>query len=251
MRTKTKLSRITAVHYVKLVYRSALFVAALVLYVMGKVLHHDGPFLGFQHEIWLLITIFVVYAVEMILRLFPSKVESMGCQKQFKCNYIATGETKPKRMSWKRTFAVAVAWLGMNGAIGALYLLGIIDKGILVLVSLCYGIGDMICILFFCPFQTWFLKNRCCSDCRIYNWDFPMMFTPFVFIPFSWFTAPLLGLSLIILVRWEITLHVHPERFSSNTNAYASCAHCEEKLCHHKKQLKGYWKKNRARIWGK
>ena len=252
MKTKTKLSTISAAHYVKLVYRSALLIAALVVYIIGKVQHYEGGLLGFAHENWLLAVIGTVYAVEMILRLFPSKIDSMGCEKQFKCNYIPTGEEKPRLMSWKRTFVVASAWFALNGAIGALYFLGIIDTGVLILVSLAYGICDMICILFFCPFQTWFMKNRCCADCRIYNWDFPMMFTPYVFIAHkSVFTAVLLGLSLIILIRWEITLHVHPERFASNTNAFATCAHCKEKLCHHKKQLKGYWKKNKAHIWGK
>ena len=38
----------------------------------------------------------------------------------------------------------------------------------------------VICILFYCPFQMWFLKNRCCVNCRIYNWDYAFLFTPFL-----------------------------------------------------------------------
>ena len=99
----------------------------------------------------------------------------------------------------------------------------------------------MICILFFCPFQTWFMKNRCCAVCRIYNWDFAMMFTPYLFIP-NGYTWSLLGMSLLLLIRWEITVHRHPERFAENTNAALSCKNCEEKLCHHKKQLQHLWR---------
>ena len=64
----------------------------------------------------------------------------------------------------------------------------IIDEGVLWLVCLFYGVCDMICILFFCPFQSWFLKNKCCCTCRIYNWDYAMMFTPLFFI-YLWTNA--------------------------------------------------------------
>ena len=58
----------------------------------------------------------------------------------------------------------------------------------------------------------------------------------------------LLAMSLILLARWEITYHLHPERFSIWTNAGMSCRTCKEKLCHHKKQLQGFWKKNKELI---
>jgi hypothetical protein len=94
----------------------------------------------------------------------------------------------------------------------------------------------MICILFFCPFQTWFLKNKCCAACRIYNWDYAMMFTPLFFVrrDYAW---SLLVLSVALLIRWEITFYRHPERFSENTNEYLQCKNCQERLCSHKKQL--------------
>ena len=93
-----------------------------------------------------------------------------------------------------------------------------------------------ICILFFCPFQTWFMKNKCCGSCRIYNWDYAMMFTPLFFVRenYAW---SLLVLSIALLVRWEVTFYLHPERFSENTNEYLMCRNCTERLCAHKKQL--------------
>ena len=65
---------------------------------------------------------------------------------------------------------------------GTLYFLNVIDLGIVVIISLAFSVCDLICILFFCPFQTWMMHNRCCTTCRIYNWDFAMMFTPLIFI---------------------------------------------------------------------
>lgn len=235
--TKTsKISKTSHMHGIKLIERSVLFVSALTLYVINRIQNTEEVFGGYENLFWLLAVIWLLYAVEMILRFFPSRLESPGCQKQFARNYRSTGEEKPRLQSWKRTFVVAAVWLVLNAVIGVLYKTEIIDAGILVLISLAYGVCDMICILFFCPFQTWFMKNRCCTDCRIYNWDFAMMFTPYVFIP-SLYTWSLLGMSLLLLLRWEITYHRHPERFAANTNACLSCKNCSERLCSHKKQL--------------
>ena len=61
-----------------------------------------------------------------------------------------------------------------------------------------------------------------------------MMFTPLLFIR-SFYTWSLLLLGIALLVKWEITVRRHPERFSVTTNAALSCAACTEKLCRHKK----------------
>ncbi|MBP3387300.1 MAG: hypothetical protein J6L23_02085 [Clostridia bacterium] len=240
---KIKLSPTSTLHYLKLVYRTMLFLIAAVIYIYGRV-KNNNVFDELNSLPWIMGVIWVIYAVEIALRFFPSKLESMGCQKQFTKNYIPTGETTPIIQSWKRTVAVAAVWLALNGAIGVLYYTKVIDAGILILISLAYAVCDMICILFFCPFQTWIMKNKCCTVCRIYNWDFPMMFTPLVFIP-SLYTWSLLFLSLVLLVRWELSVHLHPERFSEKTNACLNCKNCTEKLCHHKKQLKSFIKNNR------
>lgn len=236
---KTQLSLISTVHFLKLAYRSILFALALGMYVIGRGRESREIAQGFAYEKLLMGIIWVAYAAEMVFRFFPSKTESMGCQKQFEKNYRPTGRTEPKLQSWKRTFAVAAVWLILNAFIGALYYASVFDQGILLLISLAYGVCDMICILFFCPFQTWIMKNRCCTVCRIYNWDFAMMFTPYVFIP-GLYTWSLLALSLLLLARWEITVRKHPERFSDRTNASVSCINCKEKLCHHKTQLKSF-----------
>ncbi len=244
---KIKLSVISSLHYFKLFFRSCLFVAALVLYMINRD-EIDAPFGDGARMPFILGFIWIVFAVEMVLRMFPSKLESMGCQKQFKRNYKPTKEgAKPVNQSGIVTFAVFAAWVALNAMIGILYYAHIIDEGILLLVALFYSVCDMICILFFCPFQTWFMKNRCCASCRIYNWDYAMMFTPFFFVPHT-YTWSLLGLALILLVIWEISYKLHPERFSEYSNSCLSCANCKEKLCHHKTQLRVFWKKNKKRV---
>ena len=236
-----KLTSTTTLHYVKLVLRSILFVGALTLYILNFAISEEFV----KYLYCFLAIVWILYAVEIFLRLFPSKIESPGCQKQFKKNYIQINtDFKPNVQSWQRTFFAFLSWIILNGIIGILYFVGIITQEILILISLAYGVCDMICILFFCPFQTWIMKNRCCTTCRIYNWDFAMMFTPFIFIP-NWYTWSLLGLSLVLLLRWELSIKRHPERFATNTNEYIACKNCTEKLCSHKKQLQGFIKKHK------
>lgn len=233
---KRRVTLVCGFHYVKLVYRSLLFIAAILLYTVTRVGGATLPAYFPTLLQWGLILIWLVYAAEMICRFFPSRLESPGCQKQFKRNFRPTEETQPILPARKGTVTVALVWLALNAVIGVLYFTHIIDVGILLLISLFYGVCDMICILFFCPFQMWFMKNRCCTVCRIYNWDFAMMFTPLLFIPHT-YTWSLLAMSLTILLRWELTLWLRPERFAENTNACLSCKNCDEKLCLHKRHI--------------
>ncbi len=247
--TKTvKFSPIYLLHYVKLAWRSILFIAATVFYIRARINGTDTSFDKLEDKPLILLLIWCVFTLEMAIRFFPSKYESMGCQKQFKRNYKPISENRPPVIQQKRiTILVAALWLALNGAIGLIYFLGLIDQGILLLIALAFSICDIICILFFCPFQTWIMKNKCCTSCRIYNWDFAMMFTPLVFIP-SVYTYSLVILSLALLIKWELHVKFNPERFSEHTNACLSCAVCTEKLCHHKKQLQDFLIRNKDRL---
>lgn len=237
---RRKISIISTWHYIKLVFRSILFLAAAILYFSAR---GQGivRFETVQDYPFLLRLIWIIFVVEMIARCFPSRMESMGCQKQFVRNYVPVenSDVREFAVSWKITLAMVVAWGALNGLIGILFFIGVIDEGILLLIALAYSVCDMICILFFCPFQTWFMKNKCCGTCRIYNWDYAMMFTPFLFIRHA-YTWSLLGMALVLLVIWEVLYHLHPERFYDGTNQSLMCANCQEKLCHHKKQLRQF-----------
>ena len=241
MRKRNPLTAVSALHYLKLMYRSALFVALLVWYILQRTRGGEGIIISLESRPVILLVLCTLYTVEMIFRFFPSRLESPGCQKQFAKNYIKSGNTEITIQDNNGTVLVLLVWIGFNGIFGALYMAGILDDGIMLLISCAYSVCDMICILFFCPFQTWFLKNKCCSTCRIYNWDYAMMFTPLFFVakPYTW---GLLGLSLVLLIRWEITFYRHPERFSERTNDYLRCRNCTEKLCGHKKQLRKLWR---------
>ena len=247
MANQKKLSRISFLHYIKLIFRSLLFLATLAVYVVKRVQGKPLSLSTISDRPLILAVVGAVFFVEMLFRFFPSNLESMGCQKQFSKNYIPREGGVRTASGWRSVLLVALAWLLLNGCIGVAYFLGWIDQGILFLIALAYSVCDMICILFFCPFQTWFMKNKCCGSCRIYNWDYAMMFTPLVFIP-GVYTYGLLGTALLLLLVWELAALLHPERFSEETNECLSCRNCKEKLCHHKRQLRHFLRRNKERL---
>ena len=238
---KKKLTPVGVWHWTRLIYRSILFLLLVYAYVRYRFVYHKPFIMGIEKMPAIIIFVWTVYVIEMIFRFFPSRIESPGCQKQFARNYIKTGETDVIVHDNNATMLVALIWIVFNGIFGALHMMGVIDDGIMILLCGAFSVCDMICIMFFCPFQSWFLKNKCCSTCRIYNWDFAMMFTPLFFVEKT-YTWSLLVLSIALLIRWEITFYRHPERFSEHTNAYLKCGNCTEKLCVHKKQLHRLWK---------
>lgn len=249
-----RISIISKLNYIRLFYRGSLLLAFLIYYILIRV--YDLPFLDFDNAWTFIVLGFITlsFVGEMIERFIPSRTSSMGSQKQHQRNYIPSGETEPEVQSWKRTLLVFMSWVTLNAIFATLYFLHIFDEGIMVLIALFYSVSDMICILYFCPFQTWMMHNRCCATCRIYNWDFAMMFTPLIFIIVtksenSYFVNPfaltLVLTSLALLLKWEITFRRHKERFSDKTNLAIRCENCKEKLCSHKKQLQRLIKKSR------
>jgi len=241
-----KLSRISAMHVFKLVFRTSLLLVALVLYIVSRANGSGDLFGGLENRPAILFIIWTVFVIEMVLRFFPSKTESMGCQKQFRGTFrpVADQDAKPQLLSTRRVIEIGAGWIGFNLLFAVLYWVKLFDAGIMLLIALAFSVCDMICILFFCPFQSWWMKNKCCTSCRIYNWDYAMMFTPLVFIP-DFFAQTLFLFGMALLVRWEITAYRHPERFSERTNDALACKNCEEKLCHHKKHLAHLAKKLR------
>ena len=249
-----KLSKTSLMHYTKLIFRSFLLLTALVIYIYDRLNGNAHLFTQLSTHPVILSFIWIIFTGEMLLRFFPSSIESRGCQKQFKKNFVPSPDNHcnspsvtAHRAPKYSLLMVMGFWVLLNGAIGALYFNHIIDKGILFLIALTYSVCDMICILFFCPFQQWMMKNKCCGTCRIYNWDFAMMFTPLIFIK-GWFTWSLVAIALLLLIQWEILYRLYPERFDEATNYHLACVNCTEKLCAHKKALQSFLAAQRSKL---
>ncbi len=233
---KRKMSAIVKLHCVKITYRAVLFLTALVIYIYNRVKNTGKIFGGLEENPWVLGGIWLLFFVEMMFRFFPSRLESPGCQKHFAKNFKCKSAERVKLTTAKTTAIAAVSWIIPNTILAILYYLKVFDLGIMYLIVFAYSVCDIICILFFCPFRLWIMKNKCCTTCRIYNWDYAMMFTPMLIVgkPYG---LSLFAIAFVLLIVWEVSVYRHPERFTEVTNASLSCANCNEKLCQYKTSI--------------
>ena len=165
-----KLTVVSTLHYIRILYRSILFILLLIGYVSYRLNMGDPITETLEKRPLIIVVTWLVFMIEMVFRFFPSRYESPGCQKQFAKNYIKSGNTQVVVQDNNAVIVILLVWIVLNAAFGALHMRGILDDGIMILLCSAYSVCDMICILFFCPFQSWLMKNKCCSTCRIYNW---------------------------------------------------------------------------------
>lgn len=132
----------------------------------------------------------------------------------------------------KEILPVAVFWILLTAVVGIFLIqMGWMSSEVVALWMLFFFWFDMVCVVLWCPLQVIFMKNRCCATCQIFNWDAIMVATPLIFA-WSWQSAILLIVSVVVLLRWEVRAFFHPERFAEETNASLSCANCKEQLCY-------------------
>ena len=129
-------------------------------------------------------------------------------------------------------------WAAAHAGIFLLYARQAAGKRFLVCLAAFYGVCDLICVLFFCPFRAWLMRNRCCVTCRIYDWDYLMMCTPLFLVPGIPAQSACI-LSGVIFLRWEITYLRRRERFFESSNEALGCARCQGHLCRYKRAIAG------------
>lgn len=204
--------------------------------------------LSVLHILWLL---YLWYMLEKLLPLKNRKPK--GCMKYQKSEFQPTkeymawqknlkdGNRESKKTEFEQAYQkqrkwynkgagiVLICWVLVAVAIGVLHGLDILTNRLLLIGSCLFYIGDLVCILFWCPFQAVLMKNRCCTQCRIYNWDTMLLILPIMFIP-GFYSYSLCLPALINVGIWEVTRLVHPERYYPVSNANLQCANCEGEL---------------------
>ena len=178
----------------------------------------------------------------MILHIFPNNRLTMALRKSRQETYqprepydeleLLRFVQDQNRKAWR----VLLIWLCMNAVWGLLYLFQVIGDAELLMLSVFYFLCDYICILFFCPFQTFVMGNKCCVNCRIFDWGHFMMFTPMLFIR-NFFSWSLFFTSVVVLIHWELLYAAHPERFWFGSNETIRCENCRDKTCQWKEKL--------------
>ena len=200
---------------------------------------------GFFQKLSLLHLLWAVWLVDMLTQLVPATkaVVALGSQKSFLKHFRPalppiTAHSLRERMvrATKRAYIVFVIWAILIAALGILYGKKIIGDLGLFWISCLFYVCDLICVLFWCPFRHFIMKNRCCTTCRIFNWDHLMMFTPLIYVG-GFYCTSLVVLSIVVFLVWEWTALRHPERFDEGTNQALKCAECTDRLCLHAKKI--------------
>ena len=99
------------------------------------------------------------------------------------------------------------------------------------MISVLFYVCDLICVLIWCPFRL-IMKNRCCTTCRIFNWDHLMMFSPLIFVGglltrSPWWCMAVGGLAGVGAVRDDVPGAV----LGTTPTRPCTCSACTDKLC--------------------
>ena len=226
----------------KFAIRIAIFFGVLAFYLKDRDLMGILMNQPFWHNFTLIHFIWFIFMGLMIMHLIPNNRLSMAWKKAKETEFRPVenyDELKLLQFVQKQNIAawkVMLLWLCFNAIWGTLYLFGILTSSDLLMLTVFYFLCDYICILIFCPFQKIFMKNKCCINCRIYDWGHFMMFTPMLFIK-NFYSWSLFFTSLVVLIHWEITYAKHPERFWEGSNKTLQCINCKERTCQIKKKI--------------
>ena len=218
-------------------------IARIIVFIIGLYMYKDVQKFeilegnNFFKEFNVLHILWGVWMLDMILQIVPLKNKlALGSQKIFatrfkpiieKINYEALKNYVVT--TTKAAYKVFIIWTIVVVGIGLLYYFGLISKITVFMISIFFYVCDLICVLVWCPFRL-LMKNKCCTTCRIFNWDHLMMFAPLIFIG-GFFATSLVIMAIIAWLVWEVAVMIYPERFSELTNEASKCSECTDKLC--------------------
>lgn len=234
---KKIISPIRRRYIIRLVLRIFIFLIVLALFFRDRsqfqILYGWNFFKEFSafHLLW------IVWMFDMLAQLFPIRKEiALGSKKVFSHTFrgaekVFTKETIKKEIvaTTKSAYLVLIIWAAFIVALQLLDMHGFINDDILLLISVAFYVCDLICVLVWCPFRL-IMKNKCCTTCRIFNWDHLMMFTPLITVC-GFFSISLLLMALAVWIVWELCVLIYPERFWEGTNEALACRNCTDKLC--------------------
>ena len=224
-------------YFLRLIGRIVILIACLIMCFAFphefEILEEDNFFkrVSILHLLWL------VWVIGMIFQIIPVKNKiALGSQKLFanrfrpireKVNYAALKNYV--LTTTQAAYKVMLIWILLITAIGVLYYTNVINKLWLFMISVLFYVCDLICVLIWCPFRL-IMKNKCCTTCRIFNWDHLMMFSPLIFVG-GFFAVSLVVLAFLAWLIWELCVMIYPEQFWEMTNLSLKCCECTDKLC--------------------
>lgn len=230
-------SSVRKAYILKLAGRSIILCFCTALYFTNTeqfaILEGMNFFRGFSvfHILW------AIWMADMLWQVVPVKKHiALGSQKLFRLHFRPIREKINYHSlkhyiisTTKAAYKVFILWTVLIVVLGMLHHNNIADDKFLFMVTAVFYVCDLICVLVWCPFRL-IMRNRCCTTCRIFNWDHLMMFTPMLFVN-GFFSDSLLLMAVAVWVAWELGVMIYPERFWEYSNDALKCSNCTDKLC--------------------
>lgn len=231
------MSNIRKTYFSKLIARIIILISSIVLFFTHNEQFDIVEGWNFFKKFSIFHILWGVWMFDMITQLMPVKNIALGSQKFFKEKFRPAIDkildkkrlTEYIKATNRAAGKVLALWAALVAALSALKHFKIIESKHLLLVTIAFYVCDLICVLIWCPFRL-MLGNKCCTTCRIFNWDHMMMFTPMLWVG-SFFSVSLIVVSLIDLIVWELSVYLYPERFWEHSNLSLKCSECTDKLC--------------------
>ena len=213
------------------------FSLSLVLLINTVVFIIFFPELIYLVEDYLYPLFFLYFILDSLGVMIPRLNDSIYSSKMQGSRYIQVenvDEEKLKKLiKYNNKMALIIFVLYASGVVGVGVLFNSFewfDRKFIYLIFFALNFADYFCIMLWCPFRSFFLKNSCCNTCRISNWDRIMKFSVLIFIP-NFFTISIFILGSLIFLYWEYHHLVHPERFYRISNQTLWCKNCDKITC--------------------
>ena len=221
----------------RLVARCLILLICAALWIFRPQVFDILEGMRFFDHLSLLHILWVIWVIDMFLQIVPIKNKvPLGSMKLFANRFKPIREKvnvqalrRYVRTTTRAAYGVFLLWCMLVAVLGVLYHLDVISKTGMFMISVVFYVCDLICVLVWCPFRL-LMKTRCCTTCRIFNWDHLMMFSPLVFVG-GFYALSLFFMALLAWIVWECCILLYPERFWEHSNTALRCTECTDKLC--------------------
>ena len=236
-KSRRHMSRLRKTYMARLVGRCAVLAGCVLLCLLRPSEFELLNGLNFFGRFSVLHILWGIWVTDMICQLVPVKKHvPLGSQKLFRERFVpAGGKIDDLRLkeyiisATKAAYKVFILWGILLTVIGILFYNNVIHDTALFMISVFFYVCDLICVLIWCPFRL-IMGNRCCTTCRIFNWDHLMMFSPLMFMG-GFYSMSLVLTAFVVWLAWESSVVLFPERFWEFSNEALKCSSCTDKLC--------------------
>ena len=237
---KPRASKTRKVYTLHLIVRCLILAACVLILIFDpsqtEVLEGWNFFRRFTplHLLWL------SWMLDMLWQLVPVRkriIIALGSQKHFRFRFQPPDKENFSYQALRRhiidttkaAYKVFAIWAAVVALVSLLWFFDVIGNNWLFMITIVFYVCDLICVLIWCPFRL-IVKAKCCTTCRIFNWDHLMMFSPMLMIS-GFYSRTLLLMAFADWLIWELCIMMYPERFWENSNAALRCTNCTDKLC--------------------